>query len=64
MGEHTVFRNASNPIKVILPNYELDKPIPSNVEQMRQFVAMGSYNRIFIRDFAEIVRSMVELARK
>ena len=42
----------------------LDWPKPRNAKQIRQFVAMGSYYRWYIRGFASIVRPMVELTKK
>ena len=52
------------------------KPTPTNIEkivnwpkprtprQVKQFVAMGSYYRRYVKDFASIVRPMVELTKK
>ena len=42
----------------------LDWPKPRNAKQIRQFVAMGSYYRRYIRGFASMVRPMVELTKK
>ena len=41
----------------------IDWPRPKTAKQIRQFVAMGSYYRRYIRGFASIVRPMVELTR-
>ena len=42
----------------------LDWPQPKTAKQIKQFVAMGSYYRRYIKDFATIVRPMVELTKK
>lgn len=42
----------------------VDWPKPKTAKQVRQFVAMGSYYRRYIRDFAAIVRPMVDLTKK
>ena len=39
-------------------------PKPESAKQVKQFVAMGSYYRRYIRDFATIVRPMVDLTKK
>ena len=39
-------------------------PKPKTAKQIKQLVAMGSYYRRYVRDFASIVRPMVELTRK
>ena len=39
-------------------------PVPTNVKEVRQFVAMGSYYLRFVKDFAKLVRPMVELTKK
>ena len=50
-----------NPINV---SKILDWPQPKTAKQIKQFVAMGSYYRRYIKDFATIVRPMVELTKK
>lgn len=42
----------------------VDWPIPKTAKQIKQFVAMGSYYRRYIKNFASIVRPMVELTKK
>ena len=42
----------------------LDWPKPRNAKQIKQFVAMESYYRHYIRNFASTVQPMVELTRK
>ena len=42
----------------------LDWPQPKTAKQIKQFVAMGSYYRRYIKGFATIVRPMVELTKK
>ena len=42
----------------------LDWPQPKTAKQIKQFVAMGSYYRRYIKDFATIVRPMVDLTKK
>ena len=39
-------------------------PRPKTAKQVRQFVAMGSYYRRYVKDFASIVRPMVNLTKK
>ena len=39
-------------------------PKPKNAKQVKQFVAMGSYYRRYIKDFAAMVRPMVDLTKK
>jgi hypothetical protein len=39
-------------------------PRPQTAKQVKQFVATGSYYRRFIKDFAKIVRPLVELTKK
>ena len=39
-------------------------PIPKTPRQVKQLVAMGSYYRRYVRNFASMVRPMVELTRK
>ena len=39
-------------------------PVPKTPRQIKQLVAIGSYYRRYIRDFASMVRPMVELTRK
>ncbi len=39
-------------------------PVPQNAKQVKQFVATGSYYRRFVRDFAKIVRPLVELTKQ
>ena len=42
----------------------LDWPRPKTPRQVKQLVAMGSYYRRYVRDYASIVRPMVELTKK
>ena len=42
----------------------LDWPQPKTAKQVKQFVAMGSYYRRYVKNFATIVRPMVELTKK
>ena len=42
----------------------LDWPRPKTAKQVKQFVAMGSYYRRYVKDFAGKVRPMVELTKK
>ena len=42
----------------------LDWPRPKTPRQVKQIVAMGSYYRRYVRDYASIVRPMVELTKK
>ncbi|MEW8545559.1 MAG: reverse transcriptase domain-containing protein [Candidatus Thiodiazotropha sp.] len=42
----------------------LDWPRPKTVRQIKQFVAMGSYYRRYIKDFASLVRPMINLTKK
>ena len=39
-------------------------PKPKTARQVKQLVAMGSYYRRYVKDFASIVRPMVELTKK
>ncbi|MCG7875456.1 MAG: reverse transcriptase family protein, partial [Candidatus Thiodiazotropha endolucinida] len=39
-------------------------PKPKTAKQVKQFVAMGSYYRRYVKDFATLVRPMVELTKK
>ena len=39
-------------------------PKPKTAKQVKQLVAMGSYYRRYVRDFASLVRPMVELTKK
>ena len=39
-------------------------PRPKTAKQVKQFVALGSYYRQFVKDFATLVRPMVELTKK
>ena len=41
----------------------VDWPRPKSARQVKQFVAMGSYYRRYIKGFASIVRPMVELTK-
>ena len=50
--------NPTNIAKVV------DWPRPKSAKQVRQFVALGSYYRRFVKDFATMVRPMVELTKK
>ncbi|MCG7869970.1 MAG: reverse transcriptase, partial [Candidatus Thiodiazotropha taylori] len=50
--------NPANISKVV------DWPRPKSAKQIRQFVALGSYYRRFVKDFASMVRPMVELTKK
>lgn len=42
----------------------LDWPRPKTARQIKQFVAMGSYYRRYIKDFASLVRPLVDLTKK
>ena len=42
----------------------VDWPKPKTARQIKQFVAMGSYYRHYIKDFAAMVRPMVELTKQ
>ena len=42
----------------------LDWPRPKTPRQVKLLVAMGSYYRLYVRDYASIVRPMVELTKK
>lgn len=42
----------------------MEWPAPTNVKQVRQFVAMGSYYRRFVQDFAKMARPMLDLTKK
>ena len=42
----------------------LDWPEPRTAKQEKQFVAMGSYYRRYVRNFASMVRPMTELTKK
>ena len=42
----------------------VDWPKPKTAWQIKQFVAMGSYYRRYIKDFAAMVRPMVELTKQ
>lgn len=42
----------------------VDWPKPKTAKQVKQFVAMGSYYRRYVKDFASKVRPMVELTKK
>lgn len=53
----------------VLPNPDniskiLQWPRPKTVTQVRQLLGMGSYYRKFIKDFAKLVRTLVELTKK
>ena len=50
--------NAANIAKV------LDRPRPKIAKQIRQFVALCSYYRRFVKDYASIVRPVVELTKE
>ena len=39
-------------------------PKPKTAKQVKQLVAMGSYYRRYVRDFASIVRPMIDLTKK
>ena len=39
-------------------------PKPKTAKQVKQLVAMESYYRQYVRDFASLVRQMVELTKK
>ena len=42
----------------------VDWPKPRNAKQVKQFVAMGSYDSRYIKNIASMVRSMVDLTKK
>ncbi|MCG7868952.1 MAG: DDE-type integrase/transposase/recombinase [Candidatus Thiodiazotropha taylori] len=50
--------NPANIAKVV------DWPQPKTAKQIRQFVALGSYYRRFVKDYASMVKPMVELTKK
>ena len=50
-----------NPVNV---SKILDWPQPKTAKQIKQFVAMGSYYRPYIKNFATIVRPMVDPTKK
>ena len=50
--------NTTNIAKVV------DWPRPKSAKQVRQFAALGPYYRRFVKDFATMVRPMVELTKK
>ena len=50
-----------NPVNILKV---VDWPKPKSAKQIRQFVALGSYYRRFVKDFASMVRPMVELTKK
>ena len=58
MSKEGVKPNPANIAKVV------DWPRPKTAKQIRQFVALGSYYRRFVKDYALIVRPMVELTKK
>ena len=39
-------------------------PKPKNAKQVKQLVAMGSYYRRYVKDFASMVRPMIDLTKK
>ena len=58
VSEKGVQPNPTNVAKI------MEWPVPKTPKQVRQFVAMGSYYRRFIKDFAKLVRPMVDLTKK
>ncbi|MCG8046377.1 MAG: RNase H-like domain-containing protein, partial [Candidatus Thiodiazotropha endolucinida] len=42
----------------------MDWPKPKTAKQIKQFVALGSYYRRYVKDFASLVRPMVDLTKK
>ena len=58
VSKEGVTPNPANIAKVV------DWPRPKTAKQIRQFVALGSYYRRFVKDYASIVRPMVELTKK
>ncbi|MCG8044298.1 MAG: ribonuclease H family protein, partial [Candidatus Thiodiazotropha endolucinida] len=50
-----------NPINI---SKILSWPKPKTAKQVKQLVAMGSYYRRYVKDFASMVRPMVELTKK
>ena len=42
----------------------VDWPKPRNAKQVKQFITMGSYYRRYIKNFASMVRFMVDLTKK
>lgn len=53
----------------ILPNQDniskiLQWPRPTTVTEVRQLLGMGSYYRKFLKDFAKLVRLLVDLTKK
>ena len=59
---HVVSREGIKPCPTNITKI-VDWPRPKTAKQIRQFVAMGSIYRRYIRGFASIVRPMVELTR-
>ena len=59
---HVVSSERVKPISVNILKV-VDWPKPKSAKQIRQFVALGSYYR-FVKDFASMVRPMVELTKK
>ena len=39
-------------------------PVPKTPRQVKQMVAMGSYYRRYVKNFASMVRPMVEMTKK
>ena len=50
-----------NPVNIIKI---IDWPRPKTAKQVKQLVAMGSYYRRYVKNFASLVRPMVELTKK
>lgn len=53
----------------ILPNHDniskiLQWPRPTTVTKVRQLLGMGSYDRKFLKGFAELLRPLIELTKK
>ena len=42
----------------------VDWPTPKSAKQVKQFVAMASYYRRYVRNFASTARPMVDLTKK
>ena len=42
----------------------MSRPKPKNAKEVKQLVAMGSYYRRYVKDFASMVRPMIDLTKK
>ena len=60
---HVVSAEGTKPNPTSITN-KLGWPKPKNAKQAKQLVAMGSYYRRYVKNFAALVRPMVELTGK